>query len=82
VTPFAEGRDRAGISGEIDAFNAVNRDEAVAAGARYVDVTTMSREAATDPGLVAGDGLHPSGAMYRRWAEMVLPAAVAALGET
>ncbi len=80
VTPFAEGRDRPQIAREIDAFNAVNRSEALAAGARYVDVTPTSREAATDGGLIASDGLHPSGAMYRRWAELVLPEAMAALG--
>ncbi len=82
VTPFAEGRDRAHIAREIDAFNAVNRAEAVAAGARYVDVTQASREAATDAGLIASDGLHPSGEMYRRWAGLVLPEAMAALGRT
>jgi lysophospholipase L1-like esterase len=80
VTRFAGGRDRAQIAREIDAFNAVNRSEALAAGARYVDVTPTSREAATDAGLIASDGLHPSGAMYRRWAELVLPEAMAALG--
>jgi lysophospholipase L1-like esterase len=80
VTPFAGGRDRAQTAREIDAFNAVNRSEALAAGARYVDVTPTSREAATDAGLIASDGLHPSGAMYRRWAELVLPEAMAALG--
>lgn len=80
VTPFAGGRDRAQTAREIDAFNAVNRSEALAVGARYVDVTPTSREAATDAGLIASDGLHPSGAMYRRWAELVLPEAMAALG--
>lgn len=80
VTPFADGRDRAQIGREIDAFNAANRAEALAAGARYVDVTPASREAATDAGLIASDGLHPSGAMYRRWAELVLPEAVAEFG--
>lgn len=79
VTPFAEGRDRARIAREIDAFNAVNRDEAIAAGARYVDVTLISRDAAEDPSLIAADGLHPSGEMYRRWAELVLPEALSTL---
>jgi lysophospholipase L1-like esterase len=81
VTPFAEGRDRAQIAREIDAFNAVNRDEAVRAGAHHVDVTPISRLAAADSELVAGDGLHPSEAMYRAWAELAWPEALAALGE-
>lgn len=79
VTPFAEGRDREQIGREIDAFNEVNLAEATKAGARYVDVTPVSRRAATDSALVAEDGLHPSGLMYREWAELVLPQASAAL---
>jgi len=79
VTPFAAGRDRAEIAEEIDAFNAVNRSEAEGAGAYYLDVTGISREAAADPGLVAEDGLHPSGAMYSRWARAALPLALRAL---
>ena len=76
VTPFGGGNPV--VSAEIDAFNAVNRDEAAAAGVAWVDVTGISRSG--DPGLVAGDGLHPSGAQYARWAETLLPAALAALG--
>ena len=80
VTPFAEGRDRGAIATEIDAFNAVNRAECEAGGARYVDVTPISRLAAGEASLLAEDRLHPSGEMYRRWAEAALPAARAALG--
>jgi lysophospholipase L1-like esterase len=79
VTPYAEGRDRSGIAQEIDRFNAINRDETVRAGARYVDITPESRRAALEPVLVAGDGLHPSGEMYRLWAALVLPHATSAL---
>ena len=85
VTPFAkrdQGRDRAGIASEIDAFNAINRDEAARAGARYVDVTPISRRAATEPGLVARDGLHPSAAMYAEWARLALGVTMAALGRS
>lgn len=73
VTPFAEGRDRARIALEIDAFNEVNRRVSEAAGVRYVDITGISREAARRPDLVAADGLHPSGAMYDLWVEAALP---------
>ncbi|PFG75276.1 SGNH/GDSL hydrolase family protein [Tepidiforma thermophila] len=79
VTPFANGRDRARIAAEIDAFNEVNRAAAAGAGARWLDVTPVSREAARDPGLLAGDGLHPSAAMYARWVELLLPHARAIL---
>ena len=80
VTPFAEGRDRAAIAAEIDAFNAAARDVAVRRGARWVDVTPQSREAGADPAFLAADGLHPSGRAYEAWARLALPAALEALG--
>src|SRR5579859_1094215 len=58
VTPFAEGRDRAQIAREIEAFNAVNREQARRIGADYVDITPISRRAAEDPSLLTADGLH------------------------
>lgn len=79
VTPFAASRDREKIAREIDQFNAINREETLRAGARYVDVTPVSRRASEDPSLNAGDGLHPSGSQYRAWAELALPAAIEAL---
>jgi lysophospholipase L1-like esterase len=79
VTPFAEGRDRAQIAAEIDAFNAVNREQSARAGVCYVDVTPVSRLAISDPSLLAPDGLHPSGRMYSQWTDLALPEAQAAL---
>jgi lysophospholipase L1-like esterase len=79
VTPFAEGRDRPGIGAEIQAFNQVAATMAAAAGAAFVDVTPLSRLAATDAALLVSDGLHPSGIMYRMWVERALPVAARAL---
>jgi len=79
VTPFAADRDRAAIAAAIDAFNAVNREEAERPGAHYIDVSPFSRTAAADPTLIAADGLHPSGKMYAEWARLALPAAREAL---
>lgn len=76
ATAYAQGRDRAQIAREIDAFNAVNREETGGARARYADVTPVSRRAAD---LVAPDGLHPSEKMYAEWVKVVLPEARAAL---
>lgn len=73
VTPFAAGRDREKIAQEIDAFNAVNREETETAGAHYIDITPISRQAVNDPSLIADDGLHPSGKMYAEWAKLALP---------
>ncbi|MFI5309736.1 MAG: SGNH/GDSL hydrolase family protein [Gemmatimonadales bacterium] len=78
VTPFAAGRDRARIAAEIDSFNTVGREEARLAGAHFVDVTPVSREA--HEGWVTADGLHPSGRQYAKWAELAQEAAGLALG--
>jgi lysophospholipase L1-like esterase len=82
VTPFAKkmGRDAATTAKELDAFNAAAQEEAKKAGARFVEITAASRVQAADPAMLAADGLHPSGAMYKTWAAAVLPEAVAALG--
>ena len=77
VTPFAANRDRAKIGAEIDHFNAINREETLKAKARYVDITPVSRRAATDASFVAADGLHPSGKMYAEWVKLITPEALA-----
>ena len=79
VTPFARERDASKIAGEIDSYNAINRDEAKRAGAHWVDVTPSTRRAASDPSLIAGDGLHPSAKAYEEWASMMLPTALQVL---
>lgn len=75
VTPFAQGRDRQLIAQQTDLFNAINLTEATRIGARYVSVTGISRQAFTQSNLIADDSLHPSGEMYSRWVDIVLPVA-------
>jgi acyl-CoA thioesterase I len=59
--------DPARIGADIVAFNAVLRDEARAAGARYVDLyPLMHREA--EAKMLAPDGLHPSARSHEEWA--------------
>ncbi|MBK9007369.1 MAG: SGNH/GDSL hydrolase family protein [Anaerolineae bacterium] len=76
VTPFAGDRDSKKIADEINRFNAINREETEKAGAHYIDITPISREAVNDPSLIAGDGLHPSGKMYTEWSKLALPVAL------
>ena len=77
ATPFAEGKDRAKIGAEIDAFNAINREEAKRAGVRYADITAISRE--THDGWTVADGLHPSAEQYARWVPVIRDPATTAL---
>ncbi len=72
VTPFAHGDD-ATIGPLIDQFNAINKSISLAVGVNYLDITGISREAATDPTLIAPDGLHPSGKMYSLWVQQLAP---------
>jgi len=80
VTPFAEGRDRAATSAQLDKFNDVSRKEAAERWARYVDITPASRTYGHLPEYLAPDGLHPSGRMYAEWARLVEPEALKGLG--
>lgn len=68
ATPYAEGRDRAQIAREIDAFNEVNKAIASRYGVHHIDITPGTREVTNDPSLVTTDHLHPSGREYSRWA--------------
>lgn len=71
VTPFAENRDRAQISAEIDAYNSAGKEITIRYHIHYIDITTWTREAVADLSLLTTDGLHPSAKEYKRWAEKV-----------
>lgn len=79
VTPFASGYNRSTIAGEIDQFNAINKEESAKAGVAYVDITAISRTAANDPSLIAADGLHPSAKMYGLWVNELTPVVISKL---
>jgi lysophospholipase L1-like esterase len=80
VTPYAGGNE-ATIGPQIDAFNAVNKAESLKAGVNYIDITGLSKMAATDLSLVANDGLHPSAKMYASWVQKLAPEFMGRLGK-
>jgi lysophospholipase L1-like esterase len=79
VTPYASRFDRNKIAQQINQFNSVNKEETLKTQAHYIDITPVSRKAANDLTLLAVDGLHPSGKMYREWMRLAFPAAVSIL---
>jgi lysophospholipase L1-like esterase len=81
VTPFAiaQERDTALVATQIDAFNAVCREEAARAGAHWIDIGPVCRERGGEVAMLVDDALHPSAAMYALWSSLALPAARAAL---
>ncbi len=71
VTPFAQNRDTAQISKEIDQYNAIAKEIANAQNIRFFNITPISRKAKNDSELIAGDGLHPSAKMYAEWVDLI-----------
>ena len=71
ATPFAEGRDRAKITEEINAFNVISKRISLQYKVQYIDITPGTRLAGQEPSLVTKDKLHPSGKEYAKWAEKV-----------
>jgi lysophospholipase L1-like esterase len=61
-------------------FNDVLARIATSRGIAVVDIYDLSLRATADPSLVAGDGLHPSGAQYALWVERLVPVAKVLLG--
>ena len=81
VTPAgADYGDPGPQAARVRLFNEILAAIAASRGLRVVDVHELSLAAASDPSLVARDGLHPSGAQYARWVERILPAVEAMLG--
>ena len=73
VTPFASGSDTARIRKELDLYNSINRSVTLAYGVAYLDITASTKEARTNPALLAPDGLHPSAQEYQKWAQRLAP---------
>jgi lysophospholipase L1-like esterase len=74
VTPFITSEAAAErIAREIDLFNAAAAEICQANQVYFLDITPISRQAATDATLIATDGLHPSGVMYGSWVDLMLP---------
>ena len=71
VTPFAKDLNSQKIAQQINSYNAVNKQVALDHKVEYIDITSSTREAISDPGLVAPDGLHPSAKEYAKWAAKI-----------
>ncbi|MCI0343943.1 MAG: SGNH/GDSL hydrolase family protein [Chloroflexi bacterium] len=72
VTPAgADYGDPAQQSAAIRRNNQILRELAQAREIAFIDIHDISLGAATDRSLVAGDGLHPSGAQYARWVDEI-----------
>ncbi|MEO6345812.1 MAG: SGNH/GDSL hydrolase family protein [Candidatus Limnocylindria bacterium] len=75
LTPQGAGfGDPAQQSDAIVRVNAILRGACEARGMRFVpEIFEISQMVSDDPSLVASDGLHPSGAQYRLWVDVIEP---------
>ena len=73
-TPYGKksGRDLKKVSAEIAAFNKINKEETLAKGVSYTDITPLTLKVTSDPALLASDGLHYSGKMYALWVDAII----------
>jgi lysophospholipase L1-like esterase len=67
----ADFGDPRALAAKIEGYNEALRAEAVAVGARWVDLFPRMREEA-QAGMIAADGLHPAARAYDEWAEVLL----------
>ncbi|MBT8317237.1 SGNH/GDSL hydrolase family protein [Lutibacter sp.] len=72
VSPFAQNRDTEKIANEIDAFNAVKKEETLRKGVLFVNITPISRLAKDNLNFIAEDELHFSGEMHRLWVQEII----------
>ena len=71
ATPFAEGKDRVKIAGEIDEYNNCCENISKKYSCNYIEITNSQREDALNPEFLAVDQLHPSGKEYAKWARLL-----------
>lgn len=79
ATPFVGANDKERVHKEIDNFNAINREITLQNNIAYIDITPLTREAATDASLLADDGLHYSAKEHQKWADLLAPKILEAL---
>jgi lysophospholipase L1-like esterase len=75
-TPFGkQSSNPSKISSEIDNYNAFAQKYCLDQKIEFVSITDITRQAFTNPLLVAQDGLHPSELAYSYFVERILPKA-------
>jgi acyl-CoA thioesterase I len=67
-TPFGAS-NQAQISAELETFNAACKEITESYGVSHFNITDISQQWPELEGLVAADGLHPSGMQYAMWVE-------------
>ncbi len=72
VTPFGRKKASMNISFELNHYNSIIKEMSIKYWTRWIDITPVSQMAQSQPLLLAGDALHPSGLMYEMWVDKIL----------
>lgn len=70
ATPFGQSNAQQ-IGQEIDKYNLISKRISDSLSVAYINITPISKQAKTNPDLIAFDGLHPSGKMYAQWVSLL-----------
>lgn len=82
ITPFGKRTtDTATVTREIKEYNDAIKQISNNNGIRVVDIYPISLLVAEDSTLVTYDGLHPAGAQYAQWVDLLTPATLVLLNE-
>lgn len=75
VTPFAKENnlDSKLIKKELKDYNKITKEICKQYQISFINITPISKKAKNNIDLIAEDGLHPSGEMYRLWVEEMFP---------
>jgi lysophospholipase L1-like esterase len=71
VTPFGKANQNK-IRNELDIYNLCASSICAPLQIPFINITQLSRLAEHDASLLAADGLHPSGAMYALWVDVIM----------
>jgi lysophospholipase L1-like esterase len=69
VTPFAEGKNKAEIARQIDAYNEVNQKISSDYSCNYIEITESTRTNGLNESYLTPDKLHYAAKEYKIWAE-------------
>lgn len=79
ATPTGAGYGNPTVSRKgIENFNTILKQKAAKYALPVADIYPASQQVSADPGLVANDGLHPSGKQYGVWSKVIIEAMGAA----
>ncbi len=74
ITPFAieRGTDQEKVAREIDNYNQTKASISQRLGVHYIDITEDYRRFGADEESLVSDKVHPSGLVYKSWAEKLV----------